>query len=262
MSNTLKRILISVIAIPLILYASYAGGYPFFTFCLLLQTLSLYELLKMFDSKELTPLLYFSLFVSVVIFVGFVFFKEFFCIILLLSIFSVVIVEALRKEKNKIKNAGQVFFGFVYITFPFALFYKLDKNYIYVYLLFLLIWANDSFAFFGGKYFGKHKFSRISPNKTVEGLISGFIFTIITSLVFHLIVNDVTITDSLVVGVLVGIFGPAGDLFESYLKRFTNVKDSSNIIPGHGGILDRFDSLIVCVPIVYIYFTYIKDLIK
>ena len=216
----------------------------------------------MFDSKELTPSLYFSLFVSVVIFVGFVFFKEFFCIILLLSIFSVVIVEALRKEKNKIKNAGQVFFGFVYITFPFALFYKLDKNYIYVYLLFLLIWANDSFAFFGGKYFGKHKFSRISPNKTVEGLISGFIFTIITSLVFHLIVNDVTITDSLVVGVLVGIFGPAGDLFESYLKRFTNVKDSSNIIPGHGGILDRFDSLIVCVPIVYIYFTYIKDLIK
>jgi phosphatidate cytidylyltransferase len=171
-------------------------------------------------------------------------------------------VEFLRKEKNKLINAGLVFFGFVYITFPFALFYKLDKNYIYVYLLFLLIWANDSFAFFGGKYFGKHKFSRISPNKTVEGLVTGFIFTIITSVVFHFIVSDITITDSLVVGVLVGIFGPAGDLFESYLKRYTNVKDSSHIIPGHGGILDRFDSLIVCVPIVYIYFSYIKDLIK
>jgi phosphatidate cytidylyltransferase len=262
MSNTLKRILISIIAIPLILYASYAGGYPFFTFCLLLQTLSLYELIKMFGSKELKPSLYFSLFVSVVLFVCFVFFKEFFWIILLLSLVSVAAVESLRKEKNKITNAGLVFFGFVYITFPFALFYKLDKNYIYVYLLFLLIWANDSFAFFGGKYFGKRKFSRISPNKTVEGLITGFIFTIITSVVFHFIVTDITIKDSLVVGVLVGIFGPAGDLFESYLKRYTNVKDSSDIIPGHGGILDRFDSLIVCVPIVYIYFSYIKDLIK
>jgi phosphatidate cytidylyltransferase len=244
------------------LYASYAGGYPFFIFCLVVQTLSFFELIKMFGSKELTPSLYFSLFVSVVLFICFVFFKEFFFILLLLSLFSVVAVEFLRKEKNKLINAGLVFFGFVYITFPFALFYKLDKNYIYVYLLFLLIWANDSFAFFGGKYFGKHKFSRISPNKTVEGLVTGFIFTIITSVVFHFIVSDITITDSLVVGVLVGIFGPAGDLFESYLKRYTNVKDSSHIIPGHGGILDRFDSLIVCVPIVYIYFSYIKDLIK
>jgi phosphatidate cytidylyltransferase len=216
----------------------------------------------MFGNKELTPSLYFSLFVSVVLFVCFVFFKEFFYIVLLSGLFSVVAVESLRKEKHKITNAGLVFFGFVYITFPFALFYKLDRNYLYVYLLFLLIWANDSFAFFGGKYFGKHKFSRISPNKTIEGLITGFIFTIITSLVFHFIVTDITITDSLVVSVLVGIFGPAGDLFESYLKRYTNVKDSSDIIPGHGGILDRFDSLIVCVPIVYIYFTYIKDLIK
>lgn len=102
MSNTLKRILISVFAIPLILYASYAGGYPFFIFCLLLQTLSLYELIKMFGNKELTPSLYFSLFVSVVLFVCFVFFKEFFYIILLLSLFSVVALESLRKKRIKL----------------------------------------------------------------------------------------------------------------------------------------------------------------
>jgi len=262
MSNTLIRILMSVAAIPLILYASYIGGYPFFAFCLVVQTLGLYELIKMFGNKEISPSLYFSLFVSAVLFVSFIFFKEYFYVTLFTVLLSVVIVESLRKGRNKLINAGLVFFGLVYITFPFALFYELDKNYVYVYLLFLLIWANDSFAFFGGKYFGKHKFSRISPNKTVEGLVTGFVFTIITSVVFHFIVSDITVTDSLVVGVIVGIFGPAGDLFESYLKRYTNVKDSSNIIPGHGGLLDRFDSLIVCVPIVYIYFSYIKDLIK
>lgn len=262
MSNTLKRILISIIAIPLILYASYTGGYPFFAFCLLVQTLSIYELLKMFRSRGLTPSIYYSLFISVVMFVSFIFFKEYFYLILLFGVFSVVAVETLRKNSNKVINAGLVFFGFVYITFPFALFYKLDKNYVYVYLLFLLIWANDSFAFFGGKYFGKHKFSKISPNKTIEGLIVGFVFTIITAVTFHFVVPAVTITDSIVVGVFVGIFGPIGDLFESFLKRYTNVKDSSNIIPGHGGLLDRFDSIIVCVPFVYIYFNYIKDLIK
>ena len=262
MSNTLKRILISIIAIPLILFTAYSGGYLFFAFCLIVSTLCFYELLKMFGNKGLTPSVYFSLFVSVVTFTGFIFFKEYFYVVLLSGLASVILLESLQKNENRLLNAGLVFFGLVYITFPFALFYKLGINYRYVYMLFLLIWANDSFAFFGGKYFGKHKFSKISPNKTIEGLVVGFVFTVITSLVFRLTVSDITLTDSLFAAVFVGVFGPVGDLFESFLKRYTNVKDSSNIIPGHGGLLDRFDSLIFCVPFLYIYFNYIKDLIK
>jgi phosphatidate cytidylyltransferase len=262
MSNTLKRILISIVAIPLILFAAYSGGYLFFAFCLVVSALSFYELLKMFANKGYAPSVFFSLFVSVVVFTSFIFIKEYFYVILLSGLVSVLVVEHLQKNTNRALNAGLVFFGLVYITFPFALFYKLDINYKYVFLLFLLIWANDSFAFFGGKYFGKHKFSKISPNKTIEGLVVGFIFTVITSLVFRYFVTDITVTDSLVAGVFVGVFGPLGDLFESFLKRYTNVKDSSHIIPGHGGLLDRFDSLILCVPFLYIYFNYIKDLIK
>ena len=262
MSNTLKRILISIAAIPLILYAAYSGGYPFFAFCLLIQTLSFYELLKMFEYKGITVPVYFTLFISVLIFTGFIFLREYFNVVLIVGLLSVLVPELFSKTENKLLNAGLVFFGIIYITFPLALFFKLDKNYAYVYLLFLLIWANDSFAFFGGKYFGKHKFSKISPNKTIEGLVSGFVFTIITSVVFSYFVSGVTLTDSLVIGAFIGVFGPIGDLFESFLKRFTGVKDSSNIIPGHGGILDRFDSLIVCVPFVYIYLNYIKDLLN
>lgn len=262
MSNTLKRILISIAAIPLILYASYTGGILFLAFCLLIQALCLYEFFKIFENKGYTMSVYYSIFVSVVLFVSFVSFNEYFYIALSLGLFSVIILESLRNNQNKIINAGLVFFGLVYITFPFALFYKLNRNYTYVYLLFLLIWANDSFAFFGGKYLGKHKFSKISPNKTIEGLVVGFVFTILTSVIFHYAVPEVTMIDSLVIGVFVGVFGPLGDLFESFLKRYTNVKDSSNIIPGHGGFLDRFDSIVLCVPFVYIYFNYIKDLIK
>ncbi len=261
MSNTLKRILISIVAIPLILYASYSGGYSFFIFCLLMQTLCFYELLKMFGNIGYSPSLY-TLIVSVVLFVGFLFYNDYFYILLLLGLLFVIIIEVLRKNQSIAINSGLVFFGFVYITLPFALFYKLNINYLYVYLLFLLIWANDSFAFFGGKYFGKHKFSKISPNKTIEGLVVGFVFTIITSVIFHYTVPEVTMMDCILVGIFAGIFGPIGDLFELFIKRFTNVKDSSNIIPGHGGILDRFDSIIFCIPFVYIYFNYIKVLLN
>ena len=131
-----------------------------------------------------------------------------------------------------------------------------------MYLLLFLIWANDSFAFFGGKYFGKHKFSKISPNKTIEGLVSGFVFTVITSVVFHFITKEISLADSVIMGAVISVLAPTGDLLESFLKRYTGVKDSSHIIPGHGGILDRFDSLIFCTPFVYIYFKYIKYLIN
>lgn len=262
MSNTLKRILISIFAIPLILYASYTGGYLFFVFCLLVQSLCILELIKMFSNKNITSSVYYSIFVSAAVFITFLFFKEYLWLVLISGTVTVFLIELLKKSGNKLLNTGLVLFGIVYITLPFSLFYRLDSNYTHVYLLFLLIWANDSFAFFGGKYFGKHKFSKISPNKTIEGLVIGFLFTIITSVLFHYFVSSVTIADSLIIGVIVGIFGPIGDLFESFLKRYTGVKDSSNMIPGHGGLLDRFDSLIVCVPFVYIYFHYIKDLLK
>ncbi len=262
MSNTLKRILIGIIGIPLILYITYIGGIAFFIFCLVVQSLCFYEFLKMFKEKNYLPYLYPSIIFSAITITAFVYFNEYFKFISLSVFLVFVLTELIGKKDNKAMNVGIVLFGMAYITFPFAMLYVLDKNYILVYLLFLLIWANDSFAFFGGKYFGKHKFSKISPNKTVEGLISGFIFTVTASYVFHLYIPEVTLTDSLVVGVLISTLGPAGDLFESFLKRYTGIKDSSHIIPGHGGLLDRFDSLIFCVPFIFIYFKYVKYLIN
>ncbi len=258
MSNTTVRILISLIAIPLILGAVYAGGHILFALLLILQTLCFYELLKMFREKEFKPDMFPAIVLSIITMVSYVYLRHDFIYAFIPAILIIALMEFISVKKSKLKNTGLVLFGLAYITFPFTLLNALGSNYEYVYLLLMLIWADDSFAYFGGKYFGKHKFSQISPNKTIEGLISGFIFTVITGIVFHLFSEKVTLADGIITGTFAGIFAPAGDLFESFLKRYTGVKDSSRIIPGHGGLLDRFDSLIFCTPFIYIYFNYLK----
>jgi len=125
--------------------------------------------------------------------------------------------------------------------------------------IFATIWICDTAAYFGGKTFGKHKlFVKVSPNKTWEGAVFGFIFSVLTMLAAKILVIDyLSYQHAIVIGALVGIFGQIGDLIESRFKRDSGVKDSSSIIPGHGGVYDRFDSLIYVSPIVYLYIDFI-----
>jgi phosphatidate cytidylyltransferase len=117
------------------------------------------------------------------------------------------------------------------------------------------IWICDSAAFFGGTALGKHKlFPRVSPKKSWEGAIFGFVFAILAMILAKNIVLDfITLKDAIVIGFIIGTLGQIGDLTESLLKRDAGVKDSSNLIPGHGGIFDRFDSLLFSSPIIYLY---------
>ena len=119
------------------------------------------------------------------------------------------------------------------------------------------IWACDTAAYFIGSAIGKHKlFPRVSPNKSWEGSIAGFIFAVAAFYVSKILMLDfINLTDAIILGVIVGTVGQLGDLIESLLKRDAEVKDSSSLIPGHGGVFDRFDSLLLTAPIVYIYMT-------
>ena len=124
------------------------------------------------------------------------------------------------------------------------------------FLLFLLIfstWASDTFAFAVGKCMGKTKLCpAISPGKTKEGAIGGFVGTLITALIFSL-VFQFSLLHAFAIGLIVAVAAPLGDLVESILKRVCHVKDSGTLIPGHGGVLDRFDSLLFAAPAVYVY---------
>jgi phosphatidate cytidylyltransferase len=135
----------------------------------------------------------------------------------------------------------------------------INKDYNIVLILLILIWTCDTAAYFGGRLIGKTRLTEISPGKTWEGAMIGIIFTAAASVaVYFLYKRSVTLSDMLVIGLIVGIFGQIGDIFESLIKRFNNVKDSSQIIPGHGGMLDRFDSLIFVTPVIYVYLSYLK----
>jgi phosphatidate cytidylyltransferase len=130
----------------------------------------------------------------------------------------------------------------------------------FTFALFIGIWICDSAAFVGGKYFGKKKiYPRVSPNKTVVGSVAGLIFSFITFIFLNeigFIKFDLNITQIGILSIITGIFGQAGDFAESLFKRDANVKDSGWLLLGHGGVLDRFDSLIIASPLVYIFLNY------
>lgn len=154
-------------------------------------------------------------------------------------------------------------FGQLYITLPFCLLllisyeYNLANSiyyYAFVLAIFVFIWINDTFAFLTGITIGKNKLlERISPQKTIEGFIGGIFFTVLAGVGFSYLYTDYTIYFWIGFALIVSLFATLGDLFESLIKRTYNVKDSGNIIPGHGGILDRIDSLLIVVPAIYVY---------
>jgi phosphatidate cytidylyltransferase len=124
--------------------------------------------------------------------------------------------------------------------------------------LFVLIWSYDTFAYLTGRRFGRHKLmERISPNKTWEGLAGGLFFTFLAAGVLYLITNALKLTGWLALSMLVSVAATFGDLCESAIKRSVGVEASGKLIPGHGGILDRFDSAIFIFPFAYLFLKFI-----
>lgn len=156
-------------------------------------------------------------------------------------------------------------FGQLYITMPICLLmlisYSIPYGYtgngygnILVLALFVFLWVNDTAAYFIGSLIGKHKLiEHISPKKSIEGFIAGVFFTALSSLIFAWLYPDFSIVFWIGFALVVSLFGTLGDLFESLIKRTSLVKDSGNLIPGHGGILDRIDSLLVAIPAAFLY---------
>lgn len=180
-----------------------------------------------------------------------------------LALIPIAAITLFKFPKELYFENGKLIFTVVYLALPFGFalglpkFSTLDTEKTFtleVFMLFVLIWSSDTFAYLTGKFFGKHKMApKISPKKTWEGFAGGVVLTLVLGFFVEQYFPELR-GNWMIVGLLVSIFAPLGDLVESQLKRSFAVKDSGNIIPGHGGVLDRLDSFIICAPVVYLYF--------
>jgi phosphatidate cytidylyltransferase len=171
-----------------------------------------------------------------------------------------IVIEALFTKRFYAKNVGHSCFGLIYISLSLGLLMdlygyrtpSLDESAYYVPCIIIFsIWVNDTMAYIVGSFIGKTPLSSISPKKTWEGTIGGIILAIVVAVVYVLITKETIYL--VIITASAAIAGTFGDLFESKLKRLAGVKDSGHIMPGHGGFLDRFDSLLVAIPLVWVF---------
>ncbi len=266
LGNTATRIIVSLIAIPLILAACFYGKIPFLIFVLGIGLISFWEFSELTKNKNanVNIILGFLAVATIIINSYYLFTNT--TIILIVSVVLLLLTELFRNKESAIINVGTTLLGIIYLGllassillirefFNKSEILYSEGGYLIISIM-VSIWVCDSAAFFIGSAIGKHKlFPRVSPNKSWEGAVAGFVFAIAGMVISKFfILNYLSWQDIIVFGIIVGTIGQLGDLVESLIKRDAKVKDSSSIIPGHGGIFDRFDSLLLTAPVVYLY---------
>lgn len=261
LSNGVVRVLVSAAAIPLIIAASYFGHYFFLIFVLAISLISYYEFSVLVKNKNISPSSAIGL-TSVALIVLNEYFQLFDTYSLVFLIFAILSAnELFRNKGSAIINLGSTLLSVSYVGFFSAALINIrefytDDNYVnggYTIISMLAaIWICDSAAYYVGTAFGKHKlFPRVSPNKSWEGAAAGFVFAVITMAIAKNFILDFLSWNTVVgIAVVIGVIGQIGDLIESLFKRDAQVKDSSTLIPGHGGVFDRFDSLLFSAPFI------------
>ncbi|CAA0143540.1 phosphatidate cytidylyltransferase [Tenacibaculum maritimum] len=262
MSNLLTRAISGFIYVSLFLSAIFFSEKSYIILTAIFASISLWEFAKMIRFKNIIP--YLLLPCIIYLFVAYASANNLFLVAIITLLCSFRLVYHLYSENITYPNTffDKMDLCIRYVILPFSFLIVLPfVNNIYhpsiVVAILVLIWINDSFAYLVGKNFGKRKlFERISPKKTIEGFIGGVIFSLIAAFVISQYLPHFNTLSWIIIAAIVAIFGTLGDLVESKFKRQANVKDSGNIMPGHGGMLDRLDSLFFAAPFVYLYIHY------
>jgi phosphatidate cytidylyltransferase len=259
----LKRTISALIALPILIFALYSGGLVMDILALIVSLIGLYEFYHCFREIDISPFKVIgyvstiSAYVCLIFELGVTFLYMTFMILL----FMTMIYFVHRRTDNSFYEAAITVFGFMYVTISLIhvpMLERLDSSLI-VWYPFIIAFVTDTSAYFSGKFFGRHKLiPDVSPNKTKEGAIGGVLGSILASGIFAYLFEPSLLAFAVVIGLFGSIFSQYGDLLASKIKRFVGIKDYGNIMPGHGGILDRFDSIIVTSPFVfYAYMLYL-----
>jgi len=273
MSSFVTRSLTSIVIVITITASVLAGVYSFIALLFVINLLALSEFYKLIAKEPFHPRSKEGTLLSVVLFISVTSVLTNYLdwrILLVngLAVSAILIRELYKNSSTPFQNSALTFFGVAYITVPILFFEAIaflplnEVNYHPEIMLgyFVLLWVNDSGAYAVGSHVGKHKlFERISPKKTWEGSVGGAVLTFVIAYFISSMEKELSLGDWFVMSLIIVVMGTYGDLVKSLLKRSANVKDAGNLLPGHGGFLDRFDSLIGSAPFVFGYLVIFKD---
>lgn len=268
MSNLGQRIITALIGATLVISAILYSEFTFLMLLLVISILGVREFYHLLKQDHVQPqvlpglLLTTFLFLPPLLSAGFGITMNLFPLLIIVP-YLIFMRELYRKAEKPFNNIALTLLGPIYLAVPLFLFYLCsfhslgnDQSYhpeIILGYLFIL-WSSDTGAYFSGKYLGRNKlFERISPKKTWEGFFGGMILSLIVAYVVSNAYTAFDLATWLTVAVIIVVTGVLGDLVESLFKRSIEIKDSGQLLPGHGGILDRFDSLYISAPFVFVY---------
>lgn len=248
-----QRIVSAALGIPLIISVAYLGGIWFKLGISLIILIGMYEYAKMIKHQGWA--VFTLVYIGSIIILTCLYWKgningEVILFLLLIHVFFLI------GSKIPWEELALVFSGIIFFTWTLAHLILIretfPEGFNYIFLCFIITWSTDTGAYFCGRLFGRHKLiPTISPNKTVEGAIGGIVICVLAVFLLNKLIFHLPSIVLLVLAISASLVGQMGDLMASALKRWAGVKDSGNIIPGHGGILDRFDSLTLVSPLVF-----------
>ena len=263
-----KRVISALVALPLLFAVVIFNLNVFFVSLCIITVIGLYEYFTAVASSNIKPMKNIGILMGILTLIlifnknGFIIFVPFltFVMLILLSI-------PVFSKKYNFYGAGVTIIGILYIPLFFGFIYLIraipDKGLYLVWFVFIASWFTDTFAYFAGRAFGKTKLCPdISPKKTVEGAVGGTIGSIVGCVIYGVLIDKMTVVHIpvihlFIIGFVGAIISQIGDLAASSIKRNVGIKDYGKIMPGHGGVLDRFDSILFVAPIIYYYITYI-----
>jgi len=269
--NFIKRALFGVIFAIVLITGIVVHPFAFFAIFMGITLLAVYEFFNLIQKNDSSPQVITGMIASSILFsacFAYTYFQNSLLFAFLVPVIVLIpIIEMYRKKENPFGNIAYTMLGLLYVATPFSLLNFLvfpfgDMHFHWEILMgvFVLIWANDTGAYLVGVNFGKTRlFERISPKKSWEGSIGGGIITLAIAWLISIYSTDLNLIQWILTGFIVVIFGSLGDLVESLLKRSINIKDSGTIIPGHGGLLDRFDAILLVSPMVFVMLQVIKE---
>lgn len=258
----LTRVISAIVLLPLFFFIIIKGGIFIFIGGLGASLIGLREYFKVFDKNGYKPLEKTTYILATLYFTAITFTNMAYSHIVLSMAYIMFVAGAflIIKKQIKLQDLMVTLLGFIYIPVFISHINLLSiENNIFIWLVFIFAWGSDTFAYFAGVAFGKNKLiPEISPKKTIEGAIGGVLGSILLTVMFAWYFGEESVIYFIPLAIIGSVVSQLGDLFASAIKREFGIKDYGNLIPGHGGILDRFDSILFTAPLTYYGITFIS----